>query len=59
MLIDHPGQYRPSDIISTFFCFMVAGQTIGQISPTFKNVADAKIAGEKIYDLINREQALA
>lgn len=37
---------------------MVAGQTIGQISPTFKNVADAKIAGEKIYDLINREQTL-
>ena len=58
MMIDHPGLYSPSEIISTFFCFMVAGQTVGQISPIFKNFADAKIAAEKIYDLINREQSL-
>ena len=32
---------------------MVAGQTIGQISPIFKILADAKIATEKIYKLMS------
>lgn len=56
MMIGNPGQYRASDIISTFFCFMVAGQSVGQISPIFKNIADAKTAADKIYELINRQQ---
>lgn len=49
IMINNPGNFKASDIISTFFCFLVAGQSIGQISPIFKNVGDAKAAALKIY----------
>lgn len=55
MMIMNPGQYKASEIISTFFCFMVAGQSIGQISPIFKSIADAKVAATKIYELVNKK----
>lgn len=44
MMIENPGSYSASQLISTFFCFLVAGQTIGQLSPVVKNMTDAKIA---------------
>lgn len=55
-MIKNSGIFKASDIISTFFCFLVAGQSIGQISPIFKNIADAKVAVSKIYELIGRTQ---
>ena len=54
MLIGKSDKYLPAEIISTFFCFMVAGQSIGQISPIFKNFADAHEAYLKIYKLMSR-----
>ncbi len=57
-MITDSGRFKASDIISTFFCFLVAGQSIGQISPIFKNIADAKIAASKIYELTRRTQQL-
>lgn len=59
MLINKTGDSSSSDIISTFFCFMVAGQSIGQISPIFKNAVDAHQAYVKIFHLVSREKGLS
>lgn len=58
MLVNQTGDASPSDIISTFFCFMVAGQSIGQVSPIFKNAVEAHQAYSKIFQLVCRDQAL-
>jgi len=55
MMIGSPEKYKSSEIIATFFCFMVASQNIGQISPMMKTLADAKVAAKKIYDLMDSE----
>lgn len=57
-MITNNGIFKASDIISTFFCFLVAGQSIGQISPIFKNLADAKIAAAKIFELTKKTHQL-
>lgn len=38
------GKYNAADILSTFFCFIVGGSSIGQISPFFKNIAEGRVS---------------
>lgn len=45
-------------VIATFFCFMIGGSSVGQISPIMKNIAEAKVAAANLYDLMEREKTL-
>ena len=38
------GKYNVGTILSTFFCFLVGGSSVGQISPFFKNIADGRVS---------------
>ena len=51
-------EYTASTIISTFFCFLIGGASVGQISPIMKNIAEAKVAGAKLFGLLKREKTL-
>lgn len=44
--------------MSTFFCFLIGGASVGQISPLLKNIAEGKVAAGKLYYLINRKKTL-
>jgi len=46
LIIDNidTNKYNIGVILSTFFCFLVGGSSIGQIAPFFKNIADGRIA---------------
>lgn len=56
VIIDHG--YDISDIISTFFCIIMGGGSIGQLAPSIKNIALGKAAIAKIFELIEREPTL-
>ena len=38
----------------TFFCFIIGGSTVGQLSPIAKNFAEGKVAVSKLYALMKR-----
>ena len=58
LILDNPEKYDSSKIIGTFFCFIVGGSSIGQIAPLLKGITDAKVAGAKFFQLLDREQTL-
>jgi hypothetical protein len=37
-------KYDAPTVLGTFFCFIIGGSTIGQISPILKNIAEGKTA---------------
>jgi hypothetical protein len=39
LLLENKPQYTAGTIIGTFFCFVIGGSSIGQISPIMKNFA--------------------
>ncbi len=43
LILDNDG-YNIGVILSAFFCFIIGGSSIGQISPFFKNIADGRLA---------------
>lgn len=45
-------------ILSTFFCFLVGGSSVGQITPYFKNIADGRVSMAELLELLNREKTL-
>lgn len=51
-------EYDAPTIIGTFFCFLVGGSSIGQISPIFKNIAEGKVAAASLYTLLDRKKTL-
>ena len=44
IILDNPGQYDIAVVLSTLFCFLVGGSSVGQIAPFFKNIADGRVA---------------
>ena len=58
LIIWHPDKYQAPVIISTFFCFLVGGASVGQISPILKNIAEGKVAAAQLYALMNRNKTL-
>lgn len=52
------GKYDVAVILSTFFCFIVGGSSVGQISPYFKNIAEGRVSMAELLDLLNREKTL-
>jgi hypothetical protein len=38
--------------MSTFFCFLIGGATVSQISPIMKNIAEGKVAAGSLYYLL-------
>jgi hypothetical protein len=46
--------YDAPTVISTFFCFLIGGASVGQISPIMKNIAEGKVAAGSLYELIGR-----
>lgn len=52
LIIWYSDQYDSATILSTFFCFLVGGSSIGQISPIMKNIVEGKVAAGKFYSLI-------
>lgn len=52
------GKYNAAVILSTFFCFIVGGSSVGQISPFFKNIADGRVGMAELLNLVNREKTL-
>jgi ATP-binding cassette subfamily B (MDR/TAP) protein 1 len=52
------GKYNAAVILSTFFCFIVGGSSVGQISPYLKNIAEGRVSMAEFLDLVNREKAL-
>lgn len=51
-------KYDVAIILSTFFCFIVGGSSIGQIAPSFKNIVDGRIAMGEFLELLNRKKTL-
>lgn len=45
-------------VIGTFFCFIIGGSSIGQISPIVKNITEGRVAVSKLYDLMERKKTL-
>jgi hypothetical protein len=43
LIIENDG-YNIGVILSAFFCFVIGGSSVGQISPFFKNIADGRVA---------------
>lgn len=39
-------------VLGTFFCFIIGGSSIGQISPVIKNITEGRVAVQKLYDLM-------
>lgn len=58
LIIWYPLQYSAPTVISTFFCFLIGGASVGQISPLLKNIAEGKVAAGKLYYLIDRKRTL-
>lgn len=52
------GKYDIGTILSTFFCFIIGGSSVGQISPFFKNITDGRIAMGEFKELTEREKTL-
>lgn len=48
----------PAVVIGTFFCFVIGGSSIGQISPILKNITEGRVAVQKLYDLMERKKSL-
>lgn len=48
------GKYDAGIILSTFFCFVVGGSSIGQLSPFLKSIAEGKVAMSEFNDLLKR-----
>lgn len=51
-------KYDIGVILSTFFCFIIGGSSVGQISPFFKNITDGRVAMGEFLELVNRERKL-
>ncbi len=60
LIIDNydSGKYDVAVILSTFFCFIVGGSSVGQISPYFKNIAEGRVSMAELLDLLHREKTL-
>lgn len=58
LIIWYPADYQAPTVISTFFCFLIGGASIGQISPVMKNIAEGKVAASKLYSLVDRVKTL-
>jgi ABC-type multidrug transport system fused ATPase/permease subunit len=60
LIIDNisTNKYNAGTIISAFFCFLIGGSSVGQISPFFKNIADGRVAMTEFLDLLKREKTL-
>lgn len=42
----------PGTVLGTFFCFIIGGSSIGQISPVLKNITEGRVAVQVLYDLM-------
>lgn len=58
LIIWSPEIYTAPIVISTFFCFLIGGASVGQISPLLKNIAEGQVAAGKLYYLVNRKKTL-
>ena len=58
LIIDDPIKFDSAKIVGTLFCFIIGGSSIGQIAPLLKGVTDAKVAGAKFFQLLDRKQTL-
>lgn len=58
LIMDDPIKYDVGVILSTFFCFIIGGSSIGQISPFFKNITDGQVAMGEFLELVNRKRTL-
>lgn len=58
LIIWNPLEYNAGTIIGTFFCFVIGGSSVGQISPIFKNLMEAKVAVADLYNLMARKKTL-
>lgn len=56
LILDNIGNdnYNVGVILSTFFCFVVGGSSVGQISPFIKNITDGRVAMGEFQELIQR-----
>lgn len=50
--------YEAGLVVGTFFCFIIGGSSIGQISPILKNVMEGRVAVQVLYDLMERKKTL-
>lgn len=58
LILWFPEDYTAPIVMSTFFCFLIGGASVGQVSPFMKNIAEGKVAAAKLYHLISREKTL-
>jgi hypothetical protein len=58
LIIWSPDVYTAPIVLSTFFCFLIGGASVGQISPLVKNLAEGKVAAGKLYYLTSRKRTL-
>jgi ATP-binding cassette subfamily B (MDR/TAP) protein 1 len=56
IILDHGATI--ADVISTFFCIVLGGTSIGQATPALKNIAMGKAALAKLFQLVDREPTL-
>ena len=58
LILWFPESYTAPVVMSTFFCFLIGGSSVGQISPFMKNIAEGKVAIGKLFYLLDRKKTL-
>lgn len=50
--------YSPSKLVPSFFCIVAAGFALGQAFPYLKDLAEAKGAAKRVFEIIDRKSAI-
>lgn len=48
------GKYDVAVILSTFFCFIIGGSSVSNVSPFLKNIAEGRVGMAELLNLLNR-----
>lgn len=48
------GLYSAGDVLVVFFCIVMGGMQLSQLTPAFKNISEGRMAAARIFAIIDR-----
>lgn len=48
------GLYTAGDVLVVFFCIVMGGMQLSQLTPAFKNISEGRMAASRIFAIIDR-----
>ena len=48
-------EYDAGDVITVFFCVIIPGFNLSQLTPAYKKIAEGRQAAARIYEVIDRK----